>query len=1084
MQNWLSRWRLLSSSIFVAAICSAPWFDGAFAYAQTSAQAAPNFFYSGGKAHLLRPSTRWAGAQLTVTTSGTRLERAFRSHTALDRSRGAKHYGRRHILLLPVRGGAVSTRQALNAQLRNQAGVRRAIRVFESGRADRPIVETDELLVQFQPSISYKQAARLVRQYGAVLGAPLGHYAPNGYVAHVTDAARTATGVANALYGKPQVVFSHPNFIWPMQPRYVPNDPLFPQQWQLHNTGQSGGTAGADIKAEPAWDITRGNPSLIVAVIDTGIDIDHEEFKGKVVPGYDEVEKNSDPRPKDGGSGGENHGTEVAGLAVAAGSNGLGISGVAPNCKLLPIRAIVDGVTDQDLADAFGYAADHGAAVINNSWGPTDGTGMEQPLPDALRAGIDYAVTRGRGGKGCVITWASGNGQESADLDGYSSNPNVISVAASTNADRHAFYSDYGNSVDVCAPSSDSINNVVTSDRTGQVGDSIDNYTNNFGGTSAATPIAAGTAALMLSVNPNLTYTQVRDILVNSADKIDRADGAYDSAGHSKFFGFGRINALRALQAAEVAVPTISLLTPPTNATINGTYTLRAKTSNDAVVKRVDFARRSQDDVGSGARAPKIAIPDLGTITDALPLSSSGMVESGTVSVDITHPSPSDLILTLIAPDGTRTVVYNHDPNDFAVTSTGLDLTRPLSLTGKKISGAWKLEISDTVSGNSGILNSWSLRFTSNWVPIASATKPVSGQWTAIWNTATSPGTYEVSATAITAGASAMTENRNVHVAVPHSISGTVTNSLNVGLANVTLTLHSSPVTVSAAQTTKTASNGTYTFSNVMPGNYVVQPTLSGATFTAPIRAVTVSAANVTNVNFTTPPDRTAPTVAVTKPAVAPHNHYTALGSASGTASDNVGGSGLAQITGLLYRCANGATPAGYWNGTAWNPTYNTATDERVATGTTSWNLVLPHLAAGSYTFRATAKDKAGNLAHSTTIAFLIGSITTKSVPPMPPSTLTLSASNVVAATASIQLRFAGALEAETASDAAHYAVTINGRAVMVESAGYNAITHTVTLALPERSLRLGDAVTVYWAGVLDEQGAPLNGQAGPLATH
>ncbi|MBV9867624.1 MAG: S8 family serine peptidase [Abitibacteriaceae bacterium] len=1065
---------------------------GHHAWAQSTRAPAtePNFFYSGGKVHTLKPSTHWAGVQLASGSSPTQVITQFSTRGGIARNQAALRYQRQNTVLLPLNTQPQSVRQNLRAQLKKLRGVRRGVRVFDNGNSPYPIVETDEFLIQFRAGVSWQQAASLLRNYGAVLGTPLGHYAPNGYVAHVTDPNRTATGVANALYGQRQVIFSHPNFIWPMQPRFVPNDPLFSQQWNLHNTGQGGGTIGADIKAEQAWDITRGSSSVVIAVIDTGIDIDHEEFKGRVLTGYDAILKNSDPRPKDNGFGDENHGTEVAGLALAAGNNALGISGVAPNCKLLPIRAITNDTTDEDIADAFTFAVDHGAWVINNSWGPVGASGVPQPLPDVIRTSIDYAVTHGRGGKGCVITWAAGNTSQSSELDGFASYPSVIDVAASTNRDGHSFYSDFGPSIDVCAPSSGGTLNVTSTDRMGAVGDDPGNYTGTLAGTSFAAPQVAGTAALVLSLNPSLTYTQVRDVLEHTADKIDTSGGAYDSSGHSNLYGFGRINAYRALLASNTTTPTITLVAPQPSSTISGIYTVRAKTSNDALVKRVDFARRNQNSIASATRTPALHIPDFATMTDTQTLTATGPIEHANIKVNITHASPSDLVVTLIAPDGTKVVLYNHDSLSAFITDTGLSIDQALSLTGKKIAGAWRLQISDTISGDTGTLDTWSLNFTADWVPIASVTAPVNGEWTALWKTgvgtSTLPSVYEVQATAITAGANAVTESRNVTVASnSYKIAGRVANSSNIGLSNVTLTLKSTSTTSSVTRTVLTNAVGDYAFTNIPSGTYTLTPTRTSTFFSPVTKTVTVSTVDLASVNFTGTVDTAAPKITVTRPAVTPNNRYTSLTTAAGTVSDNVGGSGVAQVTGLLYRYANGTTPAGYWNGTAWTTTYNATTNEKLAIGTTTWSLSLPKLVSGNYWFRATAKDRVGNLARSTVIGFtIVAATTTKSVVGQTASSINLSAASASAKTSLIQLSFTGALDAETAANPAAYQVQINGVQVAVGSAAYSTSHNRVTLALPENSLYPGAVIKLSWHDLIDTQGHPLADNAYALTAH
>jgi subtilisin family serine protease len=176
---------------------------------------------------------------------------------------------------------------------------------------------------------------------------------------------------------------------------------------------------------------------------------------------------------------------------------------------------------------------------------------------------IEYAVTHGRGGKGCVICWAAGNGNESVDNDGYASNPNVIAVAACTDKGKRSAYSDKGKAIWCSFPSDDGPPSLTpgiwTTDLTGKAGyndgvaskgDLAGNYANDFGGTSSATPGAAGIAALIISKNPHLGWKDVKDTLKRCCDRIDRKGGAYDANGHSKKYGYGRLNAKKAVDLA------------------------------------------------------------------------------------------------------------------------------------------------------------------------------------------------------------------------------------------------------------------------------------------------------------------------------------------------------------------------------------------------------------------------------------------------------------------------------------------------------------------------------------------------------
>jgi subtilisin family serine protease len=341
-------------------------------------------------------------------------------------------------------------------------------------------------------------------------------------------------------------------------------------QWHLGPRTIQGKKVDAHASVEAAWKLSQGE-GIIIALIDDGVDLSHEELRGsgKIVAPRDVTRKTGKPLPGNG----DDHGTACAGVACASGR--FGASGVAPKANLMPIR-LASALGSQAEADAFYWAASNGADVISCSWGPPDGDWWDPKdpvhrrhvaLPDATRLAMEWAVQHGRGGKGCVILFAAGNGNESVDLDGYASFEKVMAIAACNDTGRRSAYSDYGKAVWCAFPSNDFSNDpnavltegIWTTDRMGAAGynpglpkdgDKQGNYTNSFGGTSSSAPGAAGVVALMLSKNPMLTWSQVRDCIKASCDRIDEAKGKYDAKGHSRWYGYGRINAQKAVQAA------------------------------------------------------------------------------------------------------------------------------------------------------------------------------------------------------------------------------------------------------------------------------------------------------------------------------------------------------------------------------------------------------------------------------------------------------------------------------------------------------------------------------------------------------
>ena len=369
---------------------------------------------------------------------------------------------------------------------------------------------------------------------------------------------------------------AEPSFFMNFELRtYIPNDPLFSNQWHLYNDGTNQNVSGADsAHVAEAWDVLRqvkgelGGSTVKLAIIDDGFDLSHEDFQGRFLAGHDFADGDDTPNP----GAQDMHGTSVAGVAGGATDNGIGIAGACPNCQLIPIRMRMNGVTslDSPAIESFEWAADAGADIISNSWGPADGTGQTVNMNQTLKDLVANIATTGRNGKGTIILFAAGNGGESIETDGYASNPNVFAIGASNAAGMQASYSDHGNSLDFMAPSCDqdmsggdawsgggTTDGIWTTDNMGQGGynagnandgDMLGNYTNSFGGTSSACPLAAGITGLVLFANPELTRDQVYEIFKETSDKI--GGDAYDGNGFNTNYGYGRINACKAVKKA------------------------------------------------------------------------------------------------------------------------------------------------------------------------------------------------------------------------------------------------------------------------------------------------------------------------------------------------------------------------------------------------------------------------------------------------------------------------------------------------------------------------------------------------------
>jgi thermitase len=325
----------------------------------------------------------------------------------------------------------------------------------------------------------------------------------------------------------PDIEYAKPNYI-----AYIavtPNDTFFQYQYALDNSGQSigipgspTGTTKADIKATTAWEETKGNEEVLIAIMDTGVDMDHPDLKNKIhSSGWDFVNEDSDATDDHG------HGTHVAGIAAAETNNREGIAGVAWNCKILPVKVVKpDGEGYYSwIIEGIIWAVDNGADVINLSLG---GDADDSDLEAAVKYAFDNNV---------VVAAATGNDGASvyypAAYDRY-----CLAVAATDYDDLRTEWSNFGPEVDVAAPGERIIGPVPT----WYWGPDSIPYAFGYG-TSLAAPHAAGIAALIKSIKPWLKASEIMDVIRYSADDINETE----YPGKDDFIGYGRLNMERAL---------------------------------------------------------------------------------------------------------------------------------------------------------------------------------------------------------------------------------------------------------------------------------------------------------------------------------------------------------------------------------------------------------------------------------------------------------------------------------------------------------------------------------------------------------
>ena len=295
-------------------------------------------------------------------------------------------------------------------------------------------------------------------------------------------------------------------------------DPDYSKQWHLNNTGQSGGTIGADIKAEQAWSIFTGSSSVKIGVIDSGVKTDHEDLSGKSTGDLPD---------------GDYHGTHVAGISAAKVNNNLGGRGVDWNAQIISRRIFDRGgyIGDANAANKIINAVDAGANILNNSWGGTQ-------YSSTVRFAFAYAYKLNR-----VSVVAMGNDYNYGNPTKYPAafGQGILAVGATSDVDSISSYSQTGNHIDVTAPGGINLypNNDLH-DIWATWGSSINSY-RYLAGTSMATPVVTGIASLLKGYNSSLYNDDIEQIIKISAD--DMGDPGWD-----QYYGTGRVNAYKALQ--------------------------------------------------------------------------------------------------------------------------------------------------------------------------------------------------------------------------------------------------------------------------------------------------------------------------------------------------------------------------------------------------------------------------------------------------------------------------------------------------------------------------------------------------------
>lgn len=575
--------------------------------------------------------------------------------------------------------------------------------------------------------------------------------------------------------------------------KFTPNDPLFTSQWHLKQSGST------HVNVSGVWDTNKG-AGVTVAVVDDGLQTTHPDLQPNVstaVPTlhHDYVGDDDDPTPVgvlDNPSttdvieseDGDNHGTSCAGLLAARGNNGTGGSGVAPEATLVGIRLLSATQTPADEAAAFGLHNDVIQAK-SNSWGPPDGypwiLGTADPV---VQSAMANAASTGRGSLGTVLMFAAGNGRQEGDQankDAYANNIHTCAIGALTKSGGAAVYSEYGANLIACAPA----DGVTTTDLMGNYGynPSYDyspvsnkDYTDEFNGTSAACPVAAGVVALMLKANPNLGWRDVKEILLRSSTKIASTDTEWVSRTggkpslpvikHNPKYGGGMVNAAAAtaMAAAWTNLGTMNTL----SSSVSGDTAI-PDNSATGITKTLDFSSQT-------------------------PM----RVEQVEVEVDISHEYRGDLLIQLVSPAG---VVSNlatvsgadggeevwdpifDDALDPALRGYHGWVFTSSRHWGESSRGAWKLQIADRSLDDVGTLHSATIRLHGVAAPPVQITPLSAAEQLAVVG---HPASIQVSATGYADIIYAWKKNGTTVTGAAATYALTSTTTSSVGIYSVT----------------------------------------------------------------------------------------------------------------------------------------------------------------------------------------------------------------------------------------------------------------------------------------------------------
>jgi len=614
---------------------------------------------------------------------------------------------------------------------------------------------TDRVLVTFKDALPAEEIDAFAARYGLLLKTA---YTDRDYLFQLTEhtGMNPVKLVVKLNEDEPLVDVAEHDLNHRMQTSAVPipTDPSYLRQWHLHRRStETQFDQRSSSRCEDAWQLLDhlGSAEVVVGVTDDGCKLNHSDFDspGKFANwGYFRGERlivrdDIDAQPSEMYIQGANHGTSCAGVIAGEVDAALTV-GAAPGCRLLPIQWESDGpslfISDSKLLTALDFCANK-VDILSNSWGSTPTTLWSVQVINRI---TELAQTGGRRGRGIVFLWAAGNENcpisHQAQIDvpfdsgwnefgtwrGVNTSrrfrnnlvgiPGLMHVAALASNARRSHYSNYGTGVMICAPSSNSheyrrlsVIGLRITTTTGESG----GVTGGFGGTSSATPLTAGVAALTISANPDLTARDVVSILKQTASK-DLSMDAYARTPAATF--------------DPTPLWDVSPIAPfDTGAFINngaaeGTWSPWFGHGRVDAAAAVEEALRRRnvgvnEEIARQASSPALAIPDNNAagVSDRINIGTALTIAAIKVSVDLTHTFIGDLRLTLTAPSGTAVVIHDRNGGNTHNLQRSFDLSSTPgfgALRGQSSQGAWTLSIVDLAAADSGVLNRWELEIT------------------------------------------------------------------------------------------------------------------------------------------------------------------------------------------------------------------------------------------------------------------------------------------------------------------------------------------------------------------------------------